>query len=84
MSSGVEFDEEGSNFARPSASRNTVGSSNSRSSAPQYSPTGNEPAMIRWLLRHGYVKTPTAANAVLLVLVALNILVTYFVVTNFL
>jgi len=84
MSSGVEFDEEGSSYARPSAPRNTVGRANSDFGAPQYTPTGNEPAMVRWLLRHGYVKTPAAANIVLLVLVGLNVVVTYFVVTNFL
>ncbi|MEI6304769.1 MAG: hypothetical protein WCP09_01990 [Candidatus Taylorbacteria bacterium] len=85
MSSGVEFDEEGSSYARPNVSRNNnVGRPNSNFDAPQYTPTGNEPAMVRWLLRHGYVKTPAAANIVLLVLVGLNVVVTYFVVTNFL
>ena len=86
MSSGVEFDEEGSSYARPNVSRNNnVGRPNSNFGAPpEYSPTGNEPAMVRWLLKHGYVKSPMVADIVLLVVVALNIIITYFVITNFL
>ncbi len=79
MVQGVEFDEEQSRYVRPT----NTGGPNSFV-RPEYSPTGNEPKMVQWLIRHGYAKSPTSANVILLIVVALNILIAYFVIKNFL
>jgi hypothetical protein len=78
MVQGVEFDEEQSRYSRPQQNQGGGGFT-----TQQYSPTGNEPKMVQWLLRHGYAKSPTSANVILLVVVALNIIIVYFVITNF-
>ncbi len=86
MSTGVEFDEEGSSFARPAVipgGANYTGQQQQQQQK-EYSPNSNEPRMIQWLMLHGYIKNPKIGYIVLIVVVGLNVLITYFVVTNFL
>jgi hypothetical protein len=81
MSSGVEFDED--SFSRPHPQVVQGG----------YSPAGgavnsglpfsarNEPAMIRWLMRHHLAKSPAMAQGILIGLIIVNIIITYIVIT---
>ncbi|MEI7462909.1 MAG: hypothetical protein WCK03_00765 [Candidatus Taylorbacteria bacterium] len=88
MSTGVEFDEEGSSFARPTVipgGVNYAGQQQQQQDQQKvYLPNGSEPRMIQWLLAHGYIKNPQVGYIVLIVVIGLNVLITYFVVTNFL
>jgi len=40
----------------------------------------NEPAMVRWLMRHHLAKTPATAQGILIGLIIVNIIVTYVVI----
>jgi hypothetical protein len=83
MSEGVEFEEDKRTYTRqPGAPVSFSGGNNF--TEKQYSPNGSEPKMVQWLLRHGYAKTPTSANVILLIVVAINIAIAYFVITSFL
>ena len=77
MSSGVEFDEDKLKYAPRSAGGFSGGGG--------YTPGAeNQSRMARWLMAKGIVKSPSAANAVLITLVAINIVVTFIVITYFL
>jgi hypothetical protein len=81
MSSGVEFDEDTFGRAVQAAHK----------SAPVYSGGGsfgsgvninpNDPKMVQWLMKKGIVKSPSAAQAVLLAVVVINLIIIYFVIT---
>jgi len=76
MVQGVEFDEEKSRYARPPSVPGKPAFSEQ-----DYSNINNEPKMVRWLMRHGYAKSPTIANVILLIVVVLIVAVSYFIVT---
>lgn len=82
MSDGVEFEEERKTYTRSPGAPTSFSGGNSYNQQP-YSPNGNEPRMIQWLIRHGYAKTPAVGNVILLIVVALNVILAYFVLTNF-
>ena len=74
MAPKVEFDADKNVYAGTQAPSSGV-----EVNAPIYSPGVNEPKMISWLIRHGYVKTAGAGNKVLLVVVVINIIIMIFV-----
>ena len=78
MSNGVEFDSDsGSRYApRPGSTLGTTVPSN-------FSPTGNEPKMVRWLMKKGIIKSPRAGQAILIAVVIVNIIVTILVINYF-
>ena len=86
MSSGVEFDEDSFGYGAkrfPSSKIGGVGAGlpgnySANSSAE------NQPAMVRWLMRKGIVKSPNAAQAILIAIVVINIIITFIVVKYFL
>ena len=94
MSAEVQFDED-NNFGSSSNSNPSTGSFG----GPVYHTPGipstgfqgynnpvpsNEPKMVQWLIRHNWVSSPKGANAVLLVIVAINILIMFVLIKYFL
>jgi hypothetical protein len=78
MSSGVEFDEDQLKYApRP----NTPAGSYSMN---QYGSPNTDPKMVQWLMKKGIVKSPAMAQAVLIGLVVVNIIITFIVIKFFL
>lgn len=76
MANGVEFDEDKFRYGRPPGFvEKTPGG--------EYVQTGNEPAMTRWLMKHGMAKSPFTAQLILVIVVLLNIAITYFIIRNF-
>lgn len=78
MSSGVEFEEDKIKYGAPRASGGTQFSG--------YKPGfgARQPKMTQWLMDHGFAGSPAVANVILIVLVVLNIAVTYAVIRYFL
>ena len=84
MSQGVEFDEEPKVYSKPNASSGDSSYSKLQDRNQQtYSPIAGEPKMIQWLIGRGYVKTPFMGRNVLLVVVAINISIAFFIIKNF-
>lgn len=80
MSSGVEFDEDQLKYA-PRANTTPGGSFG----APgQFVTPNNEPRMVQWLMKKGIVKSPTAAQVILIGLVVINLIITFVVINYFL
>lgn len=78
MSSNVEFETD--KIAYPTRSRVSsgfVGNSNSFGA-------NNEPKMVRWLMKKGIVKSPAAAQVVLITMVIINLIITYIIIKYFL
>lgn len=74
MSENVEFDSDKVEYARPGASagyssRNLTGIN------------ASEPKMVQWLMRHGFTDSPGGANRILIVVVIINIIITYLVIS---
>lgn len=87
MSEGVEFDEDQFGMkprpnygGQPGTSRPGMpgGMQNSGYQVP--SSARNEPKMVQFLMRHGLAKSPVAAQVILVVIIAINIIITYVVV----
>ena len=83
MASGVEFDEDSFRYgaARPGAPRSGA------SGGPAFggfNSSQNQPAMVRFLMNHGIVKSPAGAQGVLVGLIAVNIVITIIVIKYFL
>jgi hypothetical protein len=70
MSNGVEFDVDSSSRYAPRPGT-TPGN---------FSPTGNEPKMVKWLMKKGIVKSPRVGQAVLIAVVIVNIIITIAVI----
>lgn len=65
---------------------NLSGMAGNRSS-PQRTSTAasrNEPKMVQFLMRHGIAKSPLTGQVILIVIVVLNIIITYVVIKYFL
>jgi hypothetical protein len=78
MSTGVQFDEDKFNYSakpQPNVAPHTGG--------PQYS-AGETGGMAGWLMKKGWVKSPQSAQVMLLAIVAVNIIITIFMITYFL
>ncbi len=83
MSSGVEFDEDSLKYARRPVATGGF-QSGQQYSFPGQPVGGNEPKMVQWLMRKGIVKSPNAAQAILIGLVIVNIIITFVVIKYFL
>ncbi len=72
MSSGVEFEED------------KIGYSMQRPGAPGFASQqdGNEPKMVRWLMKKGIVKTAKAGEMVLTILIVLNFIITFIFIRS--
>ena len=84
MSSEVQFDDDQLKYAhRPVAGG---GNSGGGFAGGGYVPGegGNQPRMVRWLMKKGIVKSPAMAQGFLIGLVIINIIITYVVITFFL
>ena len=75
MSSGIEFDEDKFNYSSKPQPGNTGGVT-MQGRYPQREAGG----IVGWLIRKGWAKSETSANAILLVVVVINIVVTVLVV----
>ncbi|MEK7642068.1 MAG: hypothetical protein AAB365_03730 [Patescibacteria group bacterium] len=83
MSSGVEFDEDKLKYTpRPVAGGGFQ--PNQYAFSAQQGGGGNEPRMVRWLMKKGIVKSPNTAQVVLIGLVVINIIITVVVISYFL
>lgn len=73
--SNVEFEVDKMQYGtKPQASSGYV-------NAGATSIQGNEPKMIRWLMKKGIVKSPAAGQTILVVLIIINFVITYAVIT---
>jgi hypothetical protein len=80
MSSGVEFEEDSFSYKpKPRLSGGPAGSSPGVPAS-----VGNEPKMVQWLMRHGIAKSGTSAQVILIIVVIINIIITYVVIKYFL
>lgn len=77
MSSGVEFEEDKFEYT-PQANSGQILSNNQ--GIPDFNNT-NHKGMIGWLIKKGIVKSENSAKAVLLVIVVINILITFYVIS---
>jgi hypothetical protein len=75
--SSVEFDEDRISYSRPQVS----GMPNFQAPGGNVA-SSNAPKMTQWLMRHG-IKSAGAAQAILIAVVLLNIVITIAVVTAF-
>ena len=85
MVSGVEFDEDKIDYGGPRAIRrpsSTAGGPAPAYNVAQYNARGS--GMAGWLVSHGWAKSETAAQIILIVIVLINIVITYVVVKFFL
>lgn len=81
MASGVEFEEDKFSYKPPSQVQTGF------SSRPAFSaPTGqvninrNDPKMVQWLMRKGLANSPASAQAILLVVIIINLAITYSII----
>lgn len=78
-SSGVEFDEDKLKYApRATASGGVYTPLN------QYGTPSTDPRMVRWMIKKGIVKSPAAAQMILITLVIINLIITFIVIKYFL
>ncbi len=84
MSSGVQFEEDNLNFSKPHPTSPGGSSSQSTTSAQfaNYSRFGghNSSKMVQWLIKKGVVKSPNSAQAILILVVIINTLITFVVI----
>lgn len=78
MSNGVEFDTDNSSRFVPRS-----GGISGSSMPGNFAPTGNEPKMVKWLMKKGIVKSPRIGQAILVAVVIINIIVTFVVINYF-
>lgn len=80
-SSGVEFDTDSASYGMP---RHSSGGGNL--GGGQWNPgmNRNDSKMVQWLIRHGFAKTSGAAQGILVTLMIINFIITYFVISYFL
>lgn len=76
MSSGVEFEEDKMGYA--------VKRQQFSNSQPTFvggvGINNSDPKMIQWLMRKGIVKSSGAGQVVLIVILLLNVIITYFII----
>ena len=84
MTEGVEFDEEKKVYSNTPTPSGGASFARHQQQYLRDSPIDNEPAMIRWLIKHGYTSSPAFGRVILLIIVGVNALITYFVITHFL
>ena len=88
MASGVEFDED--SFAstgarRPGTSNYTNNFSTGNAGFQGFNaPNSNDPAMVQWLMKHGFAKSRKAAEGVLIGVIAVNMLIMFVTIKFFL
>lgn len=85
---GVEFEEDsfgGSSRPRPQDGQQPASSVNSSAyTRLQDSKSSNERGLSGWLIRHGLARSPATAQTILIVVIVVNIILTYVVVKYFL
>ncbi len=82
MSSGVEFDEDTIGRAqRPTVAQQTPSSQGSAGFGMSVNP--NDPKMIQWLMRRGFARSPNAAQGILILVIILNVIITYALISYF-
>lgn len=78
MSEGIEFEED--NFGRPSTGAHIGAYGGSPGlSAQGFSIPSNTPKMTAWLMKKGIAKSEKSATGVLLIVVAINIIITFII-----
>ncbi len=85
MASGVQFEEDSFSFDKPpSASSKATGGFEAPPNLGYGRPQlpSNTPKMAQWLMKHG-IKSSRAAQAVLIVVVIINIIITFVVIKFF-
>lgn len=81
-SSGVEFDTDSASYGAPRQSSGGGIPGGSFGGGNQWNPgmNRNESKMVQWLIRHGFAKTPGAAQGIMIVVMIINFIITYFVI----
>jgi hypothetical protein len=80
MSSGVTFDEDNMNYApRPTPAGSSYSASQTKYGAPGVSQEFGQPAMVRFLMRHG-IGSPKIAQGILVAVVVINLIITFIVI----
>ncbi|MES2216207.1 MAG: hypothetical protein V4481_02830 [Patescibacteria group bacterium] len=87
MSSGVQFEEDSFSFNKPAAPSSAPTTSGGFQAPPNLGYgrpqlPSNTPKMAQWLMRHG-IKSPNAAQTILVVVVIVNIIITFVVIKFF-
>jgi hypothetical protein len=85
MSTGVEFDEDKISYGAPrQQTYSAPPASGGFGGQPGAMINHNDPKMVQWLMRKGIVKSPAAAQTLLILVVIINIALTYYIITSFL
>lgn len=79
MSNGVEFDEDKYGLGGQMSAQQRFASP-----SPGMTHSGGGSKMAQWLIKKGIVKSDTGAQVVLIIIVVINIVITYFVINYFL
>jgi hypothetical protein len=81
MSSGVEFEEDKFNYTpqRPAPGGFSAPPSFGGGGAPVIN--RNDPKMVQWLMKKGFATTPAAAQGILIIIILINIAITYFIIS---
>ena len=71
----IEFDED-----KYGLKPNAGNSSGTLNTVYSPAPAKKQPSMIAWLIKHGLAKSTNSANAILLVIVAINIVISIIII----
>jgi hypothetical protein len=86
MASGVEFEEPGSGFrGRATVSSGGIPDFGGAPPPPGYTDPrmANVPKMAQWLMKKGLARSPHVAQAILIAVIIINIIITFLVVRFF-
>ncbi len=83
MSTGVEFDEDKISYGAPRQQTYSAAPSSGAfgGSQPGAMINRNDPKMVQWLMKKGFARTPGAAQGILIVVILINLIITYFVIS---
>ncbi len=81
MASGVEFEEDKFTYTPKRPVLGGFSTSPSFGSGGGPTVNHNDPKMVQWLMRKGFATSPASAQAILVVVIIINIAITYFVIS---
>ena len=84
MTGSIEFDEDKINYGVPrSVQVGGIGQFRGYNNS-NLANLANQPMFVRWLMKHGLAKSPATAQVILVVVVVINIIITFIVLKYFL
>lgn len=81
MSSGVEFEEDKFTYTPRKPSTGGFSAPSSVGGAGTSLINRNDPKMVQWLMRKGFATSPGAAQGILIAVIIINALITYFIIS---